>query len=258
MTRPGGSIADFYDRSAGLYALLSEDRDFGAQSDVIARCVSPVHRGGRLLELFAGPARHSMELQRRHGFVCDAVDASVAMRALATGANGLAPDRYHVASLPTLPAFAKPQFHAATILRYSAGYLTVAELLRLLHGLREQLLANGRLLLELHDLDQVRADFRDLVIRDRVVTAPDGTTVRCVWPSGRLRWRASDWVVEMDVVLEVMRGGTVLHADRFVSVERIYAADEVAGLAEHIGGWTSVPIATDAFEGSRLVLLERT
>lgn len=254
-----GTVAALYEDAAAIYALVSDDRDFATQARFLAEHVARQPNGGRLLELCAGPARHAIELERRHGYVCHAVDASATMRSIATGPGGLDPARYHVLRLPRLPAPERlaGDFHAATVLRYSLGYLAPAEVVGLLEGLRGLLRPAGRLLIELHDLALVRNDFRGLEIRDRTVTVADGARVRCVWPAGPLRWRADDWIVEMDVAVEVEHPEGARDAYRWVSVERIYGRAEVAALAGIAGGWRAIDTHCAAFPGSVLLMLER-
>ena len=259
MTETIGSIAEFYGAGAPSYAHLSEDRDFAKQATALVAAAMRGAPGGRFLELFAGPARHSIELERGFSTTCIAVDQSPAMRAVATAAGGLAPERYLISRLPDLPAPSQigHGFAGASILRYSIGYLSpvaVVTLLTRLAGLMQQ---GAGLVLELHDLALVRDDFRSLDIRDRIVVGPDGRHVRCLWPAGALRWHADDWVVEMDVLVQTLVGERVVEEHRFVSVERIYARAEVLALAELAGGWRSQPMAADAFPGSTMVLLIR-
>src|SRR5262245_61770900 len=199
--------------------MISEDRDFARQAQYLARQVIGPGEGRRFLELFAGPARHSIELTRAGFGSCIAVDASPAMRAIATGPGGLDRDSYRIARLPDLPS--APDlgglFDAASVLRYSAGYLTPLELHELLRRLASALRPRGRVVFELHDLDLLRADFRDLEIRDRVVRMCDGRLLRCIWPAAPLRWATDDWVVEMEVVVQRLDGSTLIDERKYVS-----------------------------------------
>ncbi len=254
-----GSIALLYGDEAGLYALLAEDRDFTAQARFLAAVGFEKAAGGRFLELFAGPARHAQELVRHHGIASTAVDSSSEMKALAMAAGAYAPDRYVVARHPPLPPIGElgGPFGAASILRYSVGYLEPVELLALLRGLRSVLLTHGRLVVEVHDLALVRSDFRALGIRERIMRSDDGTAIRCVWPKGELRWRADDWVVEMDVLIQRLNGDRVVAEYELCSVERIYARSEIVALAA-ASGFVEVPLTSSAegFVDGSIVLLE--
>lgn len=254
-----GSISEFYGEKASLYDVVSQDRDFAAQAAYLALAVARQAHGGRILELFAGPARHSIALEARHSYICSAIDASVHMKTLATRPGGLHPDRYFIATLPDLPEAVQrgDAFQGATVLRYSAGYLGPVAVVEMLRQLSHIIAAKGRVIFELHDLELLRDDFKDFAIRERVVDRGDGTNVRCVWPAGPLRWRRSDWIVEMDVLLEERAGHSVLSSQQFVSVERIYASREMSALATLAGGWRPVQAHSAAFAGSELLILER-
>ncbi|MDX2159580.1 MAG: class I SAM-dependent methyltransferase [Hyphomicrobiaceae bacterium] len=263
MTRLVGSIERFYDDGAAQYSLLSEDRDFERQARCLAEEIAGVPRGGRYLELFAGPARHAIELEQRYDYTSVALDASLGMRDVATRPGGLAAERYITSVLPTLPPVAAlgPAFDLVSILRYSTGYLAPTELAELLAKLAPVVAPAARLVLELHDLDLVRDDFRSLDIRDRVVEIGDGRSLRCIWPAGPLRWTKGDWTVEMDVTIQILVGDRVARESRFVSIERIYARSEIAGLASATGRWRLASHDADAiaesFPGSTMVVLER-
>ena len=261
MSGLGGSIEDFYGEDASAYAFVSEDRDFAAQAGFLADKIVRLASGGRFLELFAGPARHSQELTRQHGVSCVAVDASPHMKRIATGAGGLPPQSYVVCRLPELPAtdVLGGAFDGVSILRYSVGYLAPAALHELLVRLNGMLKPAGRIVFELHDLDLVRADFRDLEIRERTAWRADGTGVRCVWPASPLRWRKDDWVVEMEVFIQHLDGARVVAERTFQSIERIYAKSEIAALAQATGHFrvAGPDITSSAFAGGPLLVLER-
>lgn len=261
MTALGGSIARFYGVDAPLYALFSDDRDFDWQARYLAAEIAGGGAGRRFLELFAGPARHVLALERNHGFQCTAIDASEDMRRIATGPGGLDPGRYCIAQLPDLPTSEQlgGPFDGASILRYSVGYLTPIELGTLLSRLAPHMRPGARVVLELHDLDLVRGDFRGLEIRERTVRDREGHRLRCLWPAAPLRWSQSDWVVEMDVVVQQLDADCIVAERRFTSVERIYARDEVYALAVLSGLYRPCEpkATTEAFPGGQLAVLER-
>lgn len=260
MTGLAGSITAFYEADASLYARICNDRDFEAQARFLARQIVQTEQGGRFLELFAGPAYHSIWLERSHSITCVAIDSSSEMKREATGSNGLNPERFIIGRLPLLPALGElgGMVDGASILRYSIGYLEPLEVLQLLRGLTRVLRPGGRLVLELHDLDLVRSDFRRLDIRERVARDPDGKGLRCIWPAGPLRWQADDWVVAMDVIVQLLDGMTVVGERVFQSVERIYAKAEILTLARISGGYRSIELVGDpeGFPGATLLVLE--
>lgn len=250
------AIDGFYEEEAAAYALVSEDRDFAAQAAFLFREVATAPSDGRFLELFAGPARHSFEMRKLSDLDCIAIDAAAGMKKVAVAAGSVPESSYIVARIPPLPAL-DGTFVGASLLRYSVGYLSPAEVIMLLTDLKRYLLPGARLCFELHDLDLLRDDFADLAIRERTIVDANGSGVRCVWPNGRLRWSSDDWIVEMDVLVQLLAAGKVVRERQFTSVERIYAVSELVFLAQMADGWRHVPVKTDAFPGSRIVVLER-
>lgn len=262
MTSLGGTIEHLYGSFGGLYDLVCRGRDFDRQARFLAdEVIRRTSSDGRYLELFAGPAHHSAALRRAGGISCVAIDASSAMQQIAIASGAVDRSRYHVCRLPELPSVDRLDgpFHGASILCYSAGYLDPSRVGELFRRLSAVLKPGARLVLELHDLDMVRSDFRDLQIKDRIVEIDGGESLRCIWPAAPLRWSPRDWVVEMDVVVQRLRAGTPTEEHRFVSIERIYAASEIEALAAFAGGFIALTpkTAADAFPGSSIVLLER-
>ncbi len=256
-----GSISELYGRHGGLYASISGDRDFSAQSAVLARELFHGRRGARFLELFAGPARHAAVLASEYDARCSAIDASPEMRRIAVATGAVRADCYHIARLPALPpkqALAGP-FDGMAVLLYSVGYLAPADLAVLLRELVPMLAPGGRLAFELHDLAMVRESFAHLAIRERQIDVGPDERLHCIWPARPLRWQPDDWVVEMDVVVRRTVAGRVAEEHSFVSVERIYARSEVEALAVAVGGLHPVSPNSEPlpFRGSVLTILER-
>lgn len=259
-------VARFYEDHPAFYAALTDGRPVAAQCRFIADHVAarPCAADGepaRLLELFAGPAVHTAGLAQL-GFRTSAVDASPAMRHLAVDLGRAAPDSYHLCVLPDLAdaLVREAPFAGAFALIYSAGHLDLLGLADLVRHMADVVEPGGRLLLELHDPDLVRTDFRDLAIRERTIDLPDGGRLACTWPAGPLRWHPHDFVVEMEIALAhtpAGAGGDAMRSWRFRSTERIHTVAEVEAIAHALGTWIPVKVGDAPFSGSRLALLER-
>ncbi|GAA4856151.1 methyltransferase domain-containing protein [Saccharopolyspora rosea] len=229
-------IEDCYHEWAEVYAAIADDRDFAAQVGALESLCAPPGGPRALLDLFAGPAYHAVEAGRR-GWLVSAVDASRSMREVALARGFPDAGRYHVCAVPddlsaTLPA---EHFDCALVSRYSAGYLGVGDVERLLRELRDLLRPGGVAVFELHDVSAVAGGLHDLGIQARTATLADGTRIECYWPDGRVVWSADDYVVEMPVRIETDHPTSGRSTSRFASVEHIHSAASVRRLAERAG-----------------------
>ncbi|WP_150254273.1 class I SAM-dependent methyltransferase [Nocardiopsis deserti] len=257
-------ISAYYDEAPEIYAAVARDRDFSAQTDVLDELVPEVTgRRRRLLELFAGPAYHSVEAQRR-GWGVTAVDSSPRMRDLALADGFADPDAYVVGPLPDALGLVRADEPVDCVLaaRYSLGHLDRSGLDLLLAGLAPFLRSGGVVLLELHDIAMVTAGLDHLDIQVRSTRLPDGTRVRCHWPDGPMDWRSDDHVVRMPVRIEVTTTDGRQHALRYLSTEHVHSAAETAYMAARHGLRTRTrsPEPDElgaAFPGAVVLVLEK-
>lgn len=217
------SVDSFYTDLATQYAWISKDRDFGAQIDAI----SQNHEIKTSLELFAGPAEHSICLKDNMKVEAWALDASLQMKDVAVSQGFTDSDKYIVEKLPNIPML-DAKFDLILLLRYSIGYLSIEQLYLLAKNLSKILNDDGRIFIELHDLGYCLNNFSELKIKERVVLCPDGSKVNVAWPSGPLRWDDNSWTVQMPLrIIQTDKDERIIHDLELVSTERIYAFDEI-------------------------------
>ena len=191
-----------YSDEATLYYALSQDRDFHAELRALG-IGRDTTKGQRLLELFAGPAYHSVAL-RKLGWQGQlvAVDSSQHMQALAIQHGFPSDQSYLVADacevFQSLPA--QTEFSNVLALRWSLGLVPPEKAEHVVRGVCERLKQGGQAFFELHRVDLIAGNLADLSIRTRTTTVGDAQ-VTCVWPSGELSWAVGEWAVTMPILL---------------------------------------------------------
>ncbi len=248
------SITSLYGTHAELYELVANDRDFAGQVDWLVEELG-LERP-RVLELFAGPAYHGIELARRHGADVWCIDTAAEMRDRACASGVIARERVVIGALPAaldlLPE--KLEFDLVLALRYSAGYLDTAEIDTLLGGIAARLRPSGVAVFELHRMDLALAGFDALAIRARKVQSPTYGEVTCTWPARPLRWRSDALRATMDVRIEIERTGACLE---FQSEEFLHPAELVTALARRHRLVAQTPRRPPPFTDALAVILRR-
>ncbi|HEX7898316.1 MAG TPA: class I SAM-dependent methyltransferase [Planctomycetota bacterium] len=242
-------IHELYERDPDLYDALTR-RDFAAQADVLRglfRSPAP-----RVLELFAGPARHARALKAA-GAVVRAVDDSPAMRAHALADGGLAPADYVRARLPRLPV--RGRFDGALMLQFAAGLLEPAALETLAVRLAAALRPGAPLVFELRRPSALRGPAG-------TVTLPwtRGRALRLTCPDVPVAWSDDDWTMELTLRVDVLRAGAVAESRRYRMSERLVLPGDLRRLAERTKLYAveaTPPDAARAFPDSLLVTLRR-
>jgi Methyltransferase domain len=153
-----------------LDVALADDRDATDEAQQLAALVG---RPGplRVVELFAGGGYHGRALAAL-GHEVHYVEASAAMKRYMVEEVGLPAQRYHLARLPSWPVDATPPFDLVLLARFSADYLSPAELDALATRLATVLRPGGVWAVELQDRRSVANGHRDLGIRVRETTLP--------------------------------------------------------------------------------------
>jgi Methyltransferase domain len=153
-----------------LDVALADDRDAAVEAQQLAALVG---RPGplRVVELFAGGGYHGRALAAL-GHEVHYIEASAAMKRYVVEEVGLPAQRYHLARLPSWPAGATPPFDLVVLARFSADYLTPAELDALATRLAAVLRPGGVWTVELQDRRSVANGHRDLGIRVREASLP--------------------------------------------------------------------------------------
>lgn len=240
-------IRDLYERDPGLYDALSA-RDFAAQADVLLKLLR--RKAPRILELFAGPARHARALKAA-GAEVRAVDDSLAMRRYALAEGGLEPREYVKARLPRLPALGR--FDAALLLQFAAGILEPDDLELLLRRLARHLKPGGLVLFELRRPSVLRDCDRPGSVETVTIDRGDGRVARLTCPDGAIAWSDDDWT--MDLTMRVELPG---ETRRYRMSERLVVPAQLRRMARRTSLYVPLrlpPEAEDVFAGGSLVAL---
>jgi hypothetical protein len=255
-----------YSEYPHIYAAFADDRNFREEANALISVASPNRGGGgRFLDLFAGPAYHSIAVEAFAGWEAVAIDSSEAMKRVALQRGFADGSRYVVGPLPTeLQNLNRTEpFDCAFAGRFSLGYLDLDGVHILLRDLMPLLKAGGLCVIELHELDILLASLTSLDIRDRVATGNEGEEIRCTWPNGPIRWHRDDYVAEMPVSIEVQNRAGQVQRLSFLSTEHVHAPGLVRWLGGQLG--YSVQAAIDlperlaeCFTNSSIVVLKKS
>lgn len=254
-----------YTDLAEFYYLLSNDRDFNGQVEFIWRSLCSNQSNTeppRVLELFAGPAFHSINFIKNYNATVRCVDASEAMKTIACRDGLIQSTDYIIVSLPELLEIADFTyfFDCVLILRYSIGYLEPEQLELLLFNLASIMKHGSPIVIELHLLNLLRQNLEKLQIRERTVSLENGKNLRCIWPNDSLIWGDDDWSVQMPVLLEIFEGEKKLEEYHLISPEHIYVANDFRRLANRTNCFSFEDVSFQArtvFSESKLVVLRR-
>lgn len=244
-------IHALYEADPSLYDAVSV-RDYAAQAAALLGELPPTPR---VLELFAGPARHARALKAA-GARVSAVDASAAMRSFALGQGGLDPDDYLLARLPRLPL--RGPFDAVLFLRYASGILEPAPFDALLRRSARLLRPGGLALFELRRMSVLR----DCERRAGSAVFPwtMGRRIRLTCPDGPLEWSDEDWVMSMTLKIEILKGPEVLDSRRYGMSERLVKPAELLRFAGRTELFEPAPLSAAleaAFPDGGLLSLRR-
>lgn len=236
-------IARLYEEDPSLYEAVTA-RDFHPQARAILRWAG---KGApRLLELFAGPARHALALQALDARVT-CVDASAAMRrhARAAGVRD-----YVRAKLPSLPV--RGLYDGALLLQFSAGILDPDGLSRLLRAVARRLRPGAPLVVELRRLSVLRACEAHVLPR----TLPwNGRAVRLLCPEDGIEWSEDDWTIAMTMRVDILEGDAPVETRRWRFSERLVRPADLARMGKGRFRVESPP--APEFPESRIVVLRR-
>jgi SAM-dependent methyltransferase len=242
-------IDELYATDPGLYDVLT-GRDFAAQAAFLRGLLAVP--APRVLELFAGPARHARAFKEA-GAVVRAVDASPAMRAYALADGGLEEADYVRARLPRLPV--RGRFDAALMLQFAAGLLEPAALEALVRRVASVLRPGAPLLFELRRPSALRGPIG-------AVTRPwtRGRTLRLTCPDAPVAWSDDDWTMEMTLRVDILQAGVVRESRRYRMSERLVLPADLRRLAERTRLYDAEPAPPDVervFPGGLLAVLRR-
>jgi SAM-dependent methyltransferase len=264
-------IQELYDHEPHLYDRLASGRDFSAEVSAIRRLsgrssTQEEAQQERVLELFAGPAWHSIRWKDEFGAKVLAVDSSPGMGGLAVGQGRLDCDEYIVGRIPSVLAkrdhrLALRNFDFVLILRYSLGYLSEDELEELIRTTSRLTKFGGRIVFELHDPRMLASNLEDFPVSERRFSMQDGSSLSCAWPSGPIRWLQPSRLVEMPVSIEHVTTNGTLRELRYVSREFVYQLDDIQRMSEQVPNlrvehWSTSSF--NCFKHSQLVSLIRT
>ncbi len=226
------SVNDLYSAHARLYSVIADDRDF--HGEVHHMGAHALGRGDTFVELFAGPAFHSIalrELGSEAGIVAIDNAAEMADEALRRGFSGT----YHVAdAIEGLAAVACARI--VCIPRYSVALVDDAYLHGLLEAVASRLrISDGTLLIEMHpaalvDYAEDPPDWSELGIHRRVIPTSEGE-IECIWPNKVSVVDPAANLVEMEIRVS-RRGADDL---QFASREHLRSRDALIAIANTAG-----------------------
>lgn len=254
------AISELYESGAEIYERLARDRDFARQVGTLVQLLPPpVSRSLRFLELFAGPAAHaSAFIASGHGEAF-AVDASRAMARLAATTGNPAVS-YHISTLPAFPPELNGvRFDLIFAPRYSAGYLSIEALAKMVRHCLPILVAKGLLVLELHDPQLLAGQLRNLGLKERAFTLPDGSDGKVTWPHGEFQFSRNGWTAELTVQIAT-RGPNADSTSQFSSVEHFHSLELLQFICSEVApdfGAVALPSMERHFPGSVLVCCGR-
>lgn len=223
-----------YTDLVNLYDIIADDREFHTECTEIVALYQLINKNKlptTVLELFAGPAYHCEIFEREHKIKSFAIDSSAQMKALACNKHHIDPQHYVVGTLPDAlnhPALHHQSFDIVLLMRYALGLIKDNDAEKLLHKLVNIMSPGALVVMELHDLNLLFGQFKDLKIKQRERYLPETQqTVSCVWPSGPLQWNKDAWEVTMPIQIELTEPDGRKALFQSESEERIFTAADV-------------------------------
>lgn len=232
-----------YKQYAHYYEVISNDRNFKKQFELINSFLiqenspSKIQYKLRFLELFAGPAYHSIIASSITEYDILAIDNSSEMKEIAMSNGFSNGNNYIISDLPLaisdLPL--EKKLDCVVCLRYSLGYLNINEVFQLLTELKKRLSENGKIFIELHEISTVLNSMKSTNIHLRTARNKFNEEVECIWPKGDIIWNKDSYLAEMNVGLKIQSGLNKVKEVNFISKENIHSAELLAFLA-HVCG----------------------
>ncbi|MGY0427242.1 MAG: class I SAM-dependent methyltransferase [Polaribacter sp.] len=218
-------IRDFYGKYAHYYDIISNDRNFSEQIVLLKKTIQSNNKNiYNFLELFAGPARHSIAASTHEDINIFAVDNSQEMQDLAMEIGFPDRSKYWVSDFPLDKKFDNInaiKFDCVLCLRYSIGYLNRKSILELLMSLKNRLKSDGKIIMELHNISNMMMSMKGTDIHKRIATSKYDETVECLWPDGEIVWSNIDYLAKMNVSVNIKKNNKEKTL-KFLSEENIY------------------------------------
>ncbi len=251
-------VDSFYLEESIAYAAIADDRDFAAQASLMAEIANASSRKNdmRSLELFAGPAFHSIALSNIYQSETYCVDSSAPMQDVAICNGNFSKDKYTVASLPCdlQSPFGGIDFHLIFAPRYSIGYINPEDLNQLYFYLNRVLHEEGVIIIEMHTPANIATKFGNLEIRERSAKCDNGTIYKCSWPHGHVEGLSPDGLVAMFVKLVIKKPLLPEYELIFKSEEVLYTEEKIKAAAAAASLDTVILENIPVFPGSILAL----
>ena len=235
-------IADLYIKCPELYDELSNDRNFGLEVEYLYSLLAEKDCP-KVLELMAGPARHSYYFNE-NGAKVTAVDSSYKMKELAIQLGNIESDNYHCKDCIDFLEGSHGKFDLIFLLRFGVGYLSPSSLSLFFKYLASSLTINGLAIIEIHNLKQLVQSKSQLDIYEREFVY-NGKSLTCIWPDGTIKWKDNSLLAEMTVTIKDKKSLTKHH---YISKEYIYQLEQFQLLAEVNS--LSVNVLENKFSGS--------
>ncbi|KXO11552.1 Glycine N-methyltransferase [Moritella sp. JT01] len=219
-------INNLYMKNPEIYDAFSNDRDFLKQSQSLLLFANLENSNISIIELFAGPARHSAAF-RKLGYNTYSLDSSESMKEYAVKKGFQDKERYIVGHLPSSEIFKEKnrQLSVFTILRFSIGYLNKMDVRKVISWCKGHASKGAILVIELHKPSIISAAMNELSICQREFETEIGS-VKCRWPSRSPTWSDTNWEVSMPVEIEVES-----KQYEYTSTETIHSFKDISDLA---------------------------
>lgn len=249
-------IDSLYTKYADYYYEIAKDRNFSKECEFINTIVNKKNKI-KILELFAGPAYHSIEFKNNFKGITWAIDSSNEMRKLALKYGFEKSNQYIIDALPSAIENINCKFDCIICMRYSLGYLDREELFILLKKLKQKLSKGGKIFFELHKIDNVVSNLNNISIQKRTIVMKTGESVECFWPYDEINWSADDFEAKMNVKIKVSKEKNTLFEKTFQSLEIIYSVEEIKFISSILKyKWTLLE-TKNLFLNSKILILEK-
>ncbi|MFA9486783.1 MULTISPECIES: hypothetical protein [unclassified Moraxella] len=222
-------IYKLYSENPDIYDIFSNDRDFFQQAaDILSllKCHTLTIKPN-VIELFAGPARHSLEFVK---LGCDvlSIDSALSMMQYSIKQGFQSPIKYIVSHIPNIN-LTVPKTNLFTLLRYSVGYMDKLQLSNLIKWCDLNSHANGLLIIELHIPSKILSlANNDMRIREREVSSKYGV-VKCIWPKDIKFNSIGSLSLDMNVEISINN-----LAETYLSTEYIHTFDDIKFISQSL------------------------